>query len=154
MRTANAIRPVHIRWMIRRDMPEILAIESASFTEPWNQDDFEEALRWRNTIGMVAEHDERIVGYMVYRLMPKRIRLFNMAVHPDHRRRDIGFQMVAKLVGKLGSGKRNRIIACVRESNMDACLFLRYAGFRAFKVIREYYPDTNEDAYAFRYKLS
>ena len=27
--------PVHIRWMIRRDMPEVLAIEQDSFEFPW-----------------------------------------------------------------------------------------------------------------------
>ena len=26
---------VHIRWMIRRDMPEVLAIEAESFEFPW-----------------------------------------------------------------------------------------------------------------------
>ncbi len=30
----QAVR-VHIRWMIRRDMPEVLAIEDESFEFPW-----------------------------------------------------------------------------------------------------------------------
>jgi [ribosomal protein S18]-alanine N-acetyltransferase len=29
----------HIRWMIRRDMPEVLAIEAASFEFPWLEDE-------------------------------------------------------------------------------------------------------------------
>ena len=29
---------VHIRWMIRRDMPEVLAIEHASFEHAWTED--------------------------------------------------------------------------------------------------------------------
>ena len=41
----------HIRWMIRRDMPEVLAIEAASFEFPWLEDDFIRCLRQRNCIG-------------------------------------------------------------------------------------------------------
>ena len=29
---------VHIRWMIRRDMPEVLAIEEDSFEFPWSEE--------------------------------------------------------------------------------------------------------------------
>ena len=38
---------VHIRWMIRRDMPEVLQIEAASFEFPWLEDDFIRCLRQR-----------------------------------------------------------------------------------------------------------
>jgi len=44
---------VHIRWMIRRDMPEVLDIESGSFEFPWSEEDFIRCLRQRNCIGMV-----------------------------------------------------------------------------------------------------
>src|SRR5438046_713436 len=32
--------PVHIRWMIRRDMPAVLAIEQECFEFPWYEADF------------------------------------------------------------------------------------------------------------------
>ena len=51
---------VHIRWMIRRDMPEVLGIENSSFEFSWSEDDFIRCLRQRNCIGMVAEYDERL----------------------------------------------------------------------------------------------
>ena len=31
---------VHIRWMIRRDMPDVMGIELASFEYAWTEDDF------------------------------------------------------------------------------------------------------------------
>ncbi len=68
---------VHIRWMIRRDMPEILGIEDRSFEFPWLEEDFIRCLRQRNCIGMVAEHDDRIVGFMIYELHKNRI------AHPE-----------------------------------------------------------------------
>ncbi|MEK6238743.1 MAG: ribosomal-protein-alanine N-acetyltransferase RimI, partial [Planctomycetales bacterium] len=53
---------VHIRWMIRRDMPEVLAIENSSFEFPWSEEDFLRSLQQRNCIGMVAEWEDSIVG--------------------------------------------------------------------------------------------
>ena len=49
---------IHIRWMIRRDMPEILEIEKQSFEFPWCEEDFIRCLRQRNCIGMVRQYPQ------------------------------------------------------------------------------------------------
>ena len=99
--TSPAQTRVHIRWMIRRDMPEVLAIEHASFEYPWCEEEFLRVLRQRNCIGMVAEYGERIVGFMIYELHRNKIHVLDFATHPEFRRRGVGRQMIAKLVGKL-----------------------------------------------------
>lgn len=143
---------VHIRWMIRRDMPEVIAIEDESFEFPWLEEDFIRCLRQRNCIGMVAEHDDRVVGFMIYELHNARIHVLNFAVASDYRRRGVGSQMAAKLVAKLSSGRRSRIVLEVRETNLAAQLFFRDSGFRAVSVLRAYYEDTPEDAYLMQYR--
>lgn len=145
---------VHIRWMIRRDMPEVLKIESECFEFPWSEDEFIRCLRQRNCIGMVAEHDDRVVGFMIYELNKMRLHVLNFAVAADFRRQGVATQMVSKLVGKLSAQRRTRITLEVRETNLDAQLFFRNAGFRATSVLRGYYEDTPEDAYLmqFRYR--
>ena len=74
--------PVHIRWMIRRDMPRCLGDRAAGFEFPWSEEDFIRCLRQRNCIGMVAEHSERVVGFMIYELHKNRLHVLNFAVHP------------------------------------------------------------------------
>ena len=143
---------VHIRWMIRRDMPEVLAIESQSFEFPWSEEDFINCLRQRNCIGMVAEHDERVVGFMIYELNKTRIRVLNFAVAEAFRRHGAGSQMMAKLIGKLSSQRRSRVTLEVRETNLPAQLFFRATGFRAVSVLRQFYADTPEDAYLMQYR--
>ena len=138
---------VHIRWMIRRDMPEILEIEQQSFEFPWCEEDFVRCLRQRNCIGMVAEHEDKIVGFMIYELHKNRLHILNFAVHPDCRRRCVGGQMSAKLISKLSHQRRTRVLLEVRETNLDAQLFFRSNGFRAVSVLRDFYEDTIEDAY-------
>lgn len=142
----------HIRWLIRRDMPEVLRIERSSFEFPWTESEFINALRQRNTIGMVAELDEVVVGYMIYELHRNRLQLWSIAVHPEFRRQGIGSAMVEKLASKLTHQRRSKIDAEVRETNLDAQFFFRDSGFRATNVIRDHYPDTTEDAYLFVYR--
>jgi ribosomal-protein-alanine N-acetyltransferase len=139
--------------MIRRDMPEVLAIEHSSQDAPWCEEEFLRVLRQRNCIGMVAEHGERVVGFMIYELHKSRLQVLNFAVHPEVRRQGVGRQMVAKLLGKLSSHRRTRINLMVRESALGSQLFYRSQGFKATEVVREMFEDTGEDAYHLQYCL-
>ena len=145
---------VHIRWMIRRDMPEILAIEKSGFEYPWCEEDFIRCLRQRNCIGMVAEVADRVVGFMIYELHTNRLHILNFAVAESAMRRGIGTALVDKLVSKLSPHRRNRIVLEVRETNLDAQLFFKSLGFRAISVLRDYYDDTVEDAYLMQFRYT
>lgn len=142
---------VHIRWMIRRDMPEVLAIEQQAFEFPWSEDDFLRCLRQRNCIGMVAEFEERVVGFMIYELHKSRLHVLNFAVRREVRRRGVGSSMIQKLISKLSHQRRNRILLEVRETNLAAQLFFRKSSFRAISVLRDFYEDTTEDAYLMQF---
>jgi ribosomal-protein-alanine N-acetyltransferase len=144
---------VHIRWMIRRDMPEVLQTEQDSFEFAWTEEDFLRCLRQRNCIGMVAEQGEKVVGFMIYELHKAKLHILNFAVHPPCRRAGIGAQMVSKLISKLSSHRRTRITLEVRETNLAAQLFFRTQGFRALRVLRSYYEDSGEDAFLMQYSL-
>jgi [ribosomal protein S18]-alanine N-acetyltransferase len=144
---------VHIRWMIRRDMPEVLAAERSSFEFAWTEDDFLRCLRQRNCIGMVAECNDRIVGFMIYELHKNRLHVLNFAVHPQYRRQGIGAQMVSKLIGKLSSHRRSKVTLAVRERNLEAQLFFRASDFKATRVLRNYYEDSGEDAFQMEFRV-
>ena len=126
---------VHIRWMIRRDMPEVQAIENASFDSPWSEEEFIRSLRNRNFIGMVAETGEKIVGYMIYELHRNRLEILNLAVHGEH---------------KLSPQRRTRIDAAVCERNEIAHYWLKACGFTAVVILRDHYEEIAADAYLFR----
>ena len=142
---------VHIRWMIRRDMAEVLDIERESFEFPWYEEDFIRCLRQRNCIGMVAEHGERVVGFMIYELHKSRLHILNFAVAHGFRSREVGRQMAEKLISKLSSQRRTRISLEVRETNLSAQMFFKQLGFRATSVLRSYYEDSPEDAYLMQF---
>ena len=147
-------RPSQVRWLIRRDMPEVMEIENRSFEFPWVEEDFLCVLRQRNAIGTVYESPNGLIhGFMLYELHAKTLRVVNLAVAPEVRRTGVGRTMVQRLIDKLDQQKRTFIEAEVRETNLNAQVFLASAGFRAVRVLRRHYEDTDEDAILFRYSL-
>ncbi len=144
---------IHVRWMIRRDMAEVMAIEQEAFEFPWSDEDFTRCLRQRNCIGMVAELADSVVAFMIYELHRSRLHVLNFAVLRSHRRLGVGTQMLEKLIGKLTPDRRGRIVLEVRETNLPAQLFFRSLGFRATVVLKDFYQDSTEDAYLMEYAL-
>lgn len=156
MQIANRFQ---MRWMIRRDMPEVLQIEKSSSETMWKEEDFLRVLRQRNCIGMVAEDGGRIVGFVIYELHKKHVTIINMVVLPTDRRRGIGRLMMNKLKGKLSSHRRTEFRYDIRESNLAGQLFLKAMGMFAYQVERNYFKDhdckgsQSEDAYLFSFIL-
>lgn len=126
------MQPTHIRWLIRRDLPDVLRIAHLSEEEPWGEEQFVENLRRRMVIGHVAEDAEgRILGYMIYELRKKQLTLLKLAVHPAFRRQGVGTQMIAKLASKLSPERRTRLVVDVEDGNLDGHLFLKAMDFIA-----------------------
>lgn len=142
------MNPIKIRWMIRRDLPEVLDIEDASYFRPWKEEDFLRELRNRNTIGMVAEESGWVFGFVVYELRKGRIDVLRLAAADDRRRQGVGSALVEKLKGKLSPGRRRAIRIDLPEldASLDACRFLANRGFRSV-ILR----DPDEDVYRFEY---
>jgi [ribosomal protein S18]-alanine N-acetyltransferase len=128
----------HVRWCIRRDLPEILAIEQASYDSPWTLADFAAVLGWRGVIGMVAGRGGAVVGYVLYESCRRRLEVLNLAVDPGSRRRGVGSALLLTLAARLG-GRRQALGLWVADENLPAQLFLRAAGFRCIAVEEDDY---------------
>lgn len=144
-----------VRWLVRRDLDDVLRIERESFSHAWNAQDFREAMKIPSIIGMVADlqtkTSHQIVGYMLYEVRKQSLELLNLAVDTAHRRTGAGRAMLLKITDKLRAHGRTRAFTRVRESNIGAHLFFRSAGWTATKVLRGYFDDSGEDAYLFRF---
>jgi [ribosomal protein S18]-alanine N-acetyltransferase len=142
-----------IRWVIGRDLPEILGIEHESFEFPWRKEDFIRLLERRNCIGIVAEANDHIAGYMLYECNKGRIDLLNLAVDPKFRRAGVGKELMAKLIAKLSHSRHPLLSVSVRDSNLSAHLFFKSLGFRCVQVRHDSYDNTADDAYDFVYDI-
>jgi len=153
--SANEVEPLkfRVRWMIRRDMPEVLEIEQAAFpiSFRWSEDDFMHVLRRRTAIGMVAEEcaSERVAGFFIYESHAAAIELLTIAVGTEWRRCGAGRLMVERLKSKT-TARRRSIRFDVNERNLAALKFFSALGFRAIATRRGVYDDCDDDAIAFR----
>lgn len=145
---------MNTRFMIRRDLSAVLEIEDASFEFPWGVNDFLGVLRARNGFGLVVEDRRQVIGYAAYETHRCRLQLLSFAVAHEHRRRGAGTMLLKRLTGRLSANRRNRITCEVRETNLPALQFLKSQGWKAYDVLRGFYRDSDEDAYAMRYRCT
>ena len=144
---------VQIRWLIRHDLPDVIDIENECFEFPWDEGDFLVQLNQLNCIGMVAEVDNRIVGFMIYELHKNNFHMVSLAVAKESQSNRVGTAMMRQMISKLTPERRQRITTKVRETNLAAQLFFQSCGFVATGIERDAFDDSDEDAYAMEYTI-
>lgn len=79
---------MHHRWMIRTDLPQVIALEQEVNPGGWDGFKFLERLRQRNVIGLVVEEriqaGYRIAGFVIYEMLEHSIRLENLVYRPHN----------------------------------------------------------------------
>ncbi len=145
----------HMRWMIKLDQIEVLDIIFESFENPWLKDDLVKCFKIENNIGLVAEDEQKVKGFIIYHQDKTKLELLNLGVHPDYRRQGIGTFMINHLKKSRLIERRKVFEAYIRESNLVGQLFLNKNGFVTENnpIIRDYYEDTGESAYKLIYRL-
>lgn len=143
---------IDIRWLIRRDMDEVLRIEAESFgVNRWSEEEFLACLRQRNCIGVTIVRDySEVLGFMIYELHKQKLIILNMAVQPVSRRQGFGRLAIDRLKVKLTQQRRTSVQAHVTEDNMNAHLFFSACGFRCEKTER---GDNGRDRLVFAYRI-
>ena len=131
------------------DMPSILTIEQDSFVEPRRQSEFDSH---QNSLGMVAEHDNQVVGFVVYEIRLGKIRVLDIAVADVFRRQSVGTHLIDALIAQLCPGKPRSIVFITAETNASAIAFVGKLGFRSTKVLRGHF-NNQEDAIRFEWNL-
>ena len=84
------------------DLPDLLAIESASFAQPWTKVSFlSELSKVPPSLYVVRrETSSCILGYICFWLVADEIQMLNLAVHPDYRQQGLGRQLMTLLFAK------------------------------------------------------
>lgn len=144
---------IQVRWMIRRDMAEVLEIEHLCQRreDAWSEDEFLRNLRRSDCVGKIVEYHGQIVAFTVYENAKRSIEIFNLAVHPSCWRRGFGSLLLDHVRRGL-SLKRPVMSVEVPERQLAAQLFLRHHGFTMQLALKD---DSGafEDLYFFVYEI-
>jgi len=134
--------------MLQRDLPEILAIERATFPVPWTPENFLHEIE-RNPFAcnqVVRSEKGLVIGYASAWMVDGELRINNLAIREDFRGRGCGESLLAHLL------RLARALGCseatleVRPSNFPAISLYTKLGFRESGRRKGYYSDTREDA--------
>ncbi|MGH7888874.1 MAG: GNAT family N-acetyltransferase, partial [Candidatus Binatia bacterium] len=75
--------------MTTADMDEIMAIERSSYRFPWSLGFFLQELQVACARSILAEVDGKIIGYVLFWILPGTIDVHNVATHVNFRRRGV-----------------------------------------------------------------
>jgi ribosomal-protein-alanine N-acetyltransferase len=138
---------VRIEPMTLRDLPEVQAIEHASFTTPWPPNAYRTELETNRLAQyIVARVDGAVVGFAGIWLMVDEAHITTFAVSPLWRRRRVGERLLVALFDLARERRANEATLEVRLSNLPARHLYEKYGFRPVGLRPRYYSDDNEDA--------
>lgn len=147
-----------VRWEInemrREHMAQVMEIERASFPTPWTKKMFFDKLNSPLSYHFVATKpetkDDIVLCYIIFWMLMEEVHILNVATHPAFRNRGIAHSLL--LFSLDFSYRRGGILYLleVRRGNQAALNLYQKVGFTAWRVRRNYYADTGEDALIMR----
>ena len=132
---------------LERDLDGILAVDRASFTNPWTPD----MIAWEARNSDVARvyvcrQATGVVGYCAAWHVFDELHINNLAVLPDRRRQGVARALLQHALSAAVQGGARRATLEVRASNHAARALYENFGFRLSGVRKAYYTTPTEDA--------
>jgi ribosomal-protein-alanine N-acetyltransferase len=132
--------------MVPADLDEVMAIERTSFRHPWSSNFFLEELQVACARSILAQVNDKIVGYVLFWLLPDAVDIHNIAVHTEFRRKRIGQSLLQQVLEQARNRDSSRVTLEVRVSNIAAQKLYESVGFVSQGLRKGYYSDDGEDA--------
>jgi ribosomal-protein-alanine N-acetyltransferase len=145
--------PYRIRRADSADIPALVAIERACFSDPWTASGIRETIQYETARAFVAESEGKAVGYVMARISGEEGEILNLAVLPKSRRKGIARCLLDEALGSIVAAGVTEAYLEVRQSNEEAIALYQAHGFRPVGVRPDYYRDPREDALVLRAPL-
>jgi ribosomal-protein-alanine N-acetyltransferase len=130
------------------DLEGVLAVEAASFTNPWTKEMYAWELQNRSVchIYVARTSDCRVAGFCAFWLVFDEIHINNVAILPEYRGRGMGTAVLQHILAEARRLGARRATLEVRASNAGARRLYERLGFYVAGVRPRYYSSPVEDA--------
>lgn len=146
--------PLVLRAARDADIDAVLAIEHASFGDPWSRSAFLELISDPRVAFLIADASGEVQGYVVAWFVLDEGEIGNLAVADAARRGGIGARLLDGAIAAVGAAKADALYLEVRDSNAAARALYASRGFREVGRRRDYYRRPKEDALVLRLELA
>jgi ribosomal-protein-alanine N-acetyltransferase len=131
-----------------RQIDDVLAIEEASFTNPWTREMYLAEMENRGVsyCYLASDDDGRVVGFCSFWRVLDELHINNLAVRPEARRSGVATALLGHVLREGAAMGARRATLEVRQSNDPARLLYERFGFSVAGIRRAYYTKPVEDA--------
>lgn len=136
------------RTLATRDLDDIVAIEKASFTNPWTREMYERELQNPDVsfLYVLRVPEAGIVAFCSFWLVLDEVHINNLAVRWEFRARGLGTALLDHVLQAGASRGAERATLEVRRSNTPARRLYERLGFEVAATRPNYYVGPPEDA--------
>jgi ribosomal-protein-alanine N-acetyltransferase len=130
------------------DIDAVVALELASFTNPWSRD----TLVWElansdvTRVYLLRDTEDRAIAFCVVWIVFDELHINTLAVSPERRRQGLATHLLREVMADAAREGARRATLEVRESNTAALGLYARLGFRVTARRRSYYTNPVEDA--------
>jgi ribosomal-protein-alanine N-acetyltransferase len=150
----RVVGPVSLRDMLKSDLRSVASAEKKTFTQnAWKLKDFSELLRPSSGMGIVAEVNDTLVGYLIGMQAADEAELLNIGVIPEARRQGVGRGLLKSWLERMYERGARKIYLDVRISNHSAIQLYESFGFVVAGCRPHYYPE-GEDSLVLKLALT
>ena len=133
--------------MDEQHVPQIAALEAASFSAPWDEASIHAELDNPLALWLAAEDAEQnVLGYVGSQSCFEDADILNVCVAPEARRRGIAEALMLELERRLRPKGVEKITLEVRASNVPALRLYEKLGYTQVGLRNGYYEKPREDA--------
>ena len=126
-------------------VPQVARLERLCFSDPWSEKSIASELQNPLSLWLVAEEDERVLGYVGSQTVLDESDMMNVAVAPAFRRRGIARALIEALISALAQRGSRCLKLEVRVSNENARSLYESMGFQKLGLRKNYYHNPMED---------
>lgn len=137
---------IQIREMNLEDIEQVYRIEESIFSIPWSKTSFENSIKNKDTMFIVAEKEREIVGYLGLYLFAEEADISNVAVKEEYRQQHIGRRLLQYILSTAKERGVKNITLEVRETNVPAIKLYESMGFAEAGIRKNYYKEPTENA--------
>ena len=137
---------MNIREMTLDDVEQVHHLEESIFSIPWSKTSFESSIKGKDTLFIVAEKEERIVGYLGMYIFSEEADISNVAVSKEYRRQHIANRLLEYIFVQAKARGVKNVTLEVRETNVAAIKLYESMGFCEAGIRKNYYKNPTENA--------
>lgn len=136
---------IKIREMQLDDLEQVMTIEEVNFSVPWTETGFFTFLLREDTLFLVAEEGEKILGYCGVVTVQDEGDITNVAVEKNSQNQGIGKKLLEEMFQRTQKAGVCRLFLEVRAGNAAALHLYEKMGFVQMGIRKNYYEQPVED---------